>query len=205
MNISPPPDSPCRDAGVYRRQPETAETERSRAEQPSPTGGRNCSRTGTEPVSPKGRHADDIFGKLFLEASSFYLRMSWLQERVETLGLKVKQLDSTVEEGGKAGRHTSEHIITSVHPCPESLQDINLRKTFRSSTSQDQQVVSRCSILTPLLPCLSLTPTVLGNRIFSTTIWCRDPDPSTGHPRTLTNSVKAPTWTKHQPQTWIRI
>lgn len=32
-----------------------------------------------------------------------------------------------------------------------SLQDINMRKAFRSSTVQDQQVVSRNSILNPVL------------------------------------------------------
>lgn len=47
-----------------------------------------------------GRHAEDIFGELFNEANSFYLRMSSLQERVDQLAVKVTQLDSTVEEGG---------------------------------------------------------------------------------------------------------
>ncbi|KAM9314746.1 actin-binding protein WASF3-like [Pholidichthys leucotaenia] len=77
------------------------------------------------------RHAEDIFGELFTEANSFYLRMSSLQERVDMLSVKVTQLDSTVEE--------------------VSLQDINMRKAFRSSTIQDQQVVSRTSILNPVL------------------------------------------------------
>ncbi|XP_041641677.1 wiskott-Aldrich syndrome protein family member 3-like [Cheilinus undulatus] len=77
------------------------------------------------------RHAEDIFGELFTEANSFYLRMSSLQERVDLLAVKVTQLDSTVEE--------------------VSLQDINMRKAFRSSTIQDQQVVSRSSILNPVL------------------------------------------------------
>uniref|UniRef100_A0A3P8X1S3 Si:ch73-362m14.4 n=1 Tax=Cynoglossus semilaevis TaxID=244447 RepID=A0A3P8X1S3_CYNSE len=77
------------------------------------------------------RYAEDIFSELFTEANSFYLRMSHLQERVELLAVKVTQLDSTVEE--------------------VSLQDINMRKAFRSSTVQDQQVVSRRSILNPVL------------------------------------------------------
>ncbi|KAM4751172.1 actin-binding protein WASF3-like [Anableps anableps] len=77
------------------------------------------------------RHAEDIFSELFVEANSFYLRMSSLQERVDQLAVKVTQLDSTVEE--------------------VSLQDINMRKAFRSSTIQDQQVVSRSSILNPVL------------------------------------------------------
>lgn len=47
-----------------------------------------------------GRHAEDIFGELFTEANSFYLRMNSLQERVDLLAVKVTQLDSTVEEGG---------------------------------------------------------------------------------------------------------
>ncbi|KAK2817652.1 hypothetical protein Q5P01_025843 [Channa striata] len=77
------------------------------------------------------RHAEDIFGELFTEANSFYLRMNSLQERVDVLAVKVTQLDSTVEE--------------------VSLQDINMRKAFKSSTIQDQQVVSRSSILNPVL------------------------------------------------------
>ncbi|XP_040041458.1 actin-binding protein WASF3 [Gasterosteus aculeatus] len=77
------------------------------------------------------RHAEDIFTELFTEANTFYLRMSSLQERVDLLAVKVTQLDSTVEE--------------------VSLQDINMRKAFRSSTIQNQQVVSRASILNPVL------------------------------------------------------
>lgn len=46
-----------------------------------------------------GRHAEDIFGELFNEANSFYIRMNSLQERVDLLAVKVTQLDSTVEEG----------------------------------------------------------------------------------------------------------
>uniref|UniRef100_A0A8C7XEC5 Wiskott-Aldrich syndrome protein family member n=1 Tax=Oryzias sinensis TaxID=183150 RepID=A0A8C7XEC5_9TELE len=77
------------------------------------------------------RHAEDIFGELFNEANSFYLRMSGLQERVDQLAVKVTQLDSTVEE--------------------VSLQDINMRKAFKSSTIQDQQVVSRTSVPNPVV------------------------------------------------------
>ncbi|XP_020820294.1 LOW QUALITY PROTEIN: actin-binding protein WASF3-like [Phascolarctos cinereus] len=77
------------------------------------------------------RHAEDIFGELFNEANSFYMRMNSLQERVDLLVIKVTQLDSTVEE--------------------VSLQDINMRKAFRSSTIQNQQVVSRNSIPNPVM------------------------------------------------------
>ncbi|XP_056587768.1 actin-binding protein WASF3 [Triplophysa dalaica] len=77
------------------------------------------------------RHAEDIFGELFNEANSFCMRMNNLQERVDLLAVKVTQLDSTVEE--------------------VSLQDINMRKAFKSSTIQDQQVVSRNSIPNPVM------------------------------------------------------
>uniref|UniRef100_A0A8C5ACJ7 Wiskott-Aldrich syndrome protein family member n=1 Tax=Gadus morhua TaxID=8049 RepID=A0A8C5ACJ7_GADMO len=77
------------------------------------------------------RHAEDIFGELFNEANSFYLRMSGLQDRVDLLAVKVTQLDSTIEE--------------------VSLQDINMRKAFKSSTIQDQQVVSRSSVPNPVV------------------------------------------------------
>ncbi|XP_031440666.1 wiskott-Aldrich syndrome protein family member 3 isoform X2 [Clupea harengus] len=77
------------------------------------------------------RHAEDIFGELFNEANSFYMRMNNLQERVDLLAVKVTQLDSTVEE--------------------VSLQDINMRKAFKSCITQDQQVVSRNSIPNPVM------------------------------------------------------
>ncbi|NXV70067.1 WASF3 protein, partial [Molothrus ater] len=77
------------------------------------------------------KHAEDIFGELFNEANSFYMRMNSLQERVDLLVIKVTQLDSTVEE--------------------VSLQDINMRKAFKSSTVQNQQVVSRNSIPNPVM------------------------------------------------------
>ncbi|XP_069468669.1 actin-binding protein WASF3-like isoform X2 [Ambystoma mexicanum] len=77
------------------------------------------------------RHAEDIFGELFNEANSFYVRMNSLQERVDLLVIKVTQLDSTVEE--------------------VSLQDINMRKAFKSSMVQNQQVVSRNSIPNPVM------------------------------------------------------
>ncbi|KAG8448114.1 hypothetical protein GDO86_015273 [Hymenochirus boettgeri] len=77
------------------------------------------------------RHAEDIFGELFNEANGFYMRMNSLQERVDLLVIKVTQLDSTVEE--------------------VSLQDINMRKAFKSSTVQNQQVVSRNSIPNPVM------------------------------------------------------
>ncbi|XP_077163491.1 actin-binding protein WASF3-like isoform X4 [Paroedura picta] len=57
--------------------------------------------------------------------------MNSLQERVDLLVIKVTQLDSTVEE--------------------VSLQDINMRKAFKSSTIQNQQVVSRNSIPNPVM------------------------------------------------------
>lgn len=47
-----------------------------------------------------GKHAEDIFGELFKEANTFYLRANSLQDRIDRLAVKVTQLDSTVEEGG---------------------------------------------------------------------------------------------------------
>ncbi|KAF4075752.1 hypothetical protein AMELA_G00222410 [Ameiurus melas] len=77
-----------------------------------------------------GKHAEDIFGELFHEANAFYLRANSLQDRIDRLAVKVTQLDSTVEE--------------------VSLQDINMRKAFKSSTVQDQQVVSKSSVPIPV-------------------------------------------------------
>ncbi|GAA6068148.1 wiskott-Aldrich syndrome protein family member 3 isoform X1, partial [Tachysurus ichikawai] len=76
------------------------------------------------------KHAEDVFGELFNEANTFYLRANSLQDRIDRLTVKVTQLDSSVEEA--------------------SLQDVNMWKAFRSSTAEDQQVVSRISIPNPV-------------------------------------------------------
>ncbi|XP_060920289.1 wiskott-Aldrich syndrome protein family member 3b [Labrus mixtus] len=81
-------------------------------------------------LSSLSKHAEDIFGELFNEANTFYLRANSLQDRIDRLAVKVTQLDSTVEE--------------------VSLQDINMRKAFKSSTTQDQQVVSKRSVPNPV-------------------------------------------------------
>ncbi|XP_058483666.1 actin-binding protein WASF3 isoform X2 [Solea solea] len=74
----------------------------------------------------KCKHAENVFGELFNEANTFYVRANSLQNRIDRLAVKVTQLDSSVEE--------------------VSLQDINMRKAFKSSTVQDQQVLSKGSV-----------------------------------------------------------
>ncbi|XP_075958538.1 actin-binding protein WASF3-like [Anarhichas minor] len=76
-------------------------------------------------LSSLSNHAENVFGELFNEANTFYVRANSLQDRIDRLAVKVTQLDSSVEE--------------------VSLQDINLRKAFKSSTVQDQQVLSKGS------------------------------------------------------------
>lgn len=108
-----------------------------------------------------GKHAEDIFGELFKEANTFYLRASSLQDRIDRLAVKVTQLDSTVEEGESDVRGLIVYLFHFVHsslispPLPPfmfsvSLQDINMRKAFKSSTTQDQQVVSKSSVPIPV-------------------------------------------------------
>lgn len=77
-------------------------------------------------LSSLSKHAHDLFGALFQDATALVSRAAALQERVDRLALKVTQLDSTVEE--------------------VSLQDIHMRKAFRSSIVYDQQVVSRATM-----------------------------------------------------------
>ncbi|CAL8402431.1 unnamed protein product [Gadus morhua 'NCC'] len=88
-------------------------------------------------LSSLSKHAEDIFGELFNEANTFYVRASSLQDRIDRLAVKVTQLDSTVEE--------------------VSLQDINMRKAFKSSTTQDQQVVSKSSVPNPVVEMYNLS------------------------------------------------
>ncbi|XP_054165936.1 actin-binding protein WASF3-like [Oppia nitens] len=70
--------------------------------------------------------AEDLFGAVLLDASQLVSRANVLQSRIDRLAVKVTSLDSSVEE--------------------VSLQDIHLRKAFRSSYVFDQQVVARETI-----------------------------------------------------------
>ncbi|XDV19758.1 hypothetical protein PO909_025174 [Leuciscus waleckii] len=81
-------------------------------------------------LSSLSKHAEDVFGELFNEANTFYLRANSLQDRIDRLAIKVTELDSSVEE--------------------VSLQDINMRKAFRSCTVQDQQAVTKSSTPNPI-------------------------------------------------------
>jgi len=74
-------------------------------------------------LSTLSRHAEEMFGNLFHEAEGLAMRGSGLQARIDKLAVKVTQLDSNVEE--------------------VTLQEIQLRKAFRSAQNFDQQVVSR--------------------------------------------------------------
>ncbi|KAG7487281.1 hypothetical protein MATL_G00021660 [Megalops atlanticus] len=88
-------------------------------------------------LSSLSKHAEDIFGELFNEANTFYLRTTSLQDRIDRLAVKVTQLDSTVEE--------------------VSLQDINMKKAFKSATIQDQQVVSKRTLSNPVVDMYNLS------------------------------------------------
>ncbi|XP_072264860.1 actin-binding protein WASF1 [Pyxicephalus adspersus] len=81
-------------------------------------------------LSSLSKYAEDIFGELFNEAHSFSFRVNSLQERVDRLSVSVTQLDPKEEE--------------------LSLQDITMRKAFRSSTIQDQQLFDRKTLPIPL-------------------------------------------------------
>ncbi|XP_047234455.1 wiskott-Aldrich syndrome protein family member 3 isoform X2 [Girardinichthys multiradiatus] len=76
-------------------------------------------------LSCLSKHAENVFGELFNEANTFYTRANSLQDRIDRLAVKVTQLDSSVEE--------------------VSLHDMNMRKAFRGSAVQDQQVLSKGS------------------------------------------------------------
>uniref|UniRef100_A0A8C5QFV1 Wiskott-Aldrich syndrome protein family member n=1 Tax=Leptobrachium leishanense TaxID=445787 RepID=A0A8C5QFV1_9ANUR len=81
-------------------------------------------------LSSLSKYAEDVFGELFNEAHSFSFRVNSLQERVDRLSISVTQLDPKEEE--------------------LSLQDITMRKAFRSSTIQDQQLFDRKTLPIPL-------------------------------------------------------
>ena len=76
-------------------------------------------------LSSLSRHAEDLFGELAKDAQQIYERSNSLQARIDRLAIKVTQLDSTVEE--------------------VSLQDIHMRKAFKSTVAFDQQVSRLCT------------------------------------------------------------
>uniref|UniRef100_A0ACB8FS60 Uncharacterized protein n=1 Tax=Sphaerodactylus townsendi TaxID=933632 RepID=A0ACB8FS60_9SAUR len=90
-------------------------------------------------VSTRGKFAEDIFGELFTQANTFAFRVSSLVERVDRLQVKVTQLDPKEEE--------------------VSLQGINTRKAFKSSTTQDQKLFDRDSLPVPVLETYSVCNT----------------------------------------------
>ncbi|XP_071956096.1 actin-binding protein WASF3-like isoform X2 [Antedon mediterranea] len=73
-------------------------------------------------LSNLSKHAEDIFGDLYQEANSVFVRANVLQDRIDKLSVKVTKLDATQD--------------------PVLLQDIHLRKAYKSSTLMDQQVVA---------------------------------------------------------------
>lgn len=77
------------------------------------------------------KYAEDIFGEICTQASAFASRVNSLAERVDRVQVKVTQLDPKEEE--------------------VSLQGINSRKAFRSSTTQDQKLFDRDSLPVPVL------------------------------------------------------
>ncbi|XP_054266227.1 actin-binding protein WASF3 isoform X2 [Macrosteles quadrilineatus] len=82
-------------------------------------------------LSSLSKHAEDLFGELARDAQVLACRANSLQARIDRLAIKVTQLDSNVEE--------------------VSLQDIHMRKAFKSSVVFDQQVVSRDTMPTAML------------------------------------------------------
>ena len=90
------------------------------------------------------KYAEDIFGELFTQANTLAFRVNSLAERVDRLQVKVTQLDPKEEV---------------------SLQGINTRKAFRSSTVQDQKLFDRNSLPIPVLETYNTcdTPPPLNN------------------------------------------
>lgn len=82
-------------------------------------------------LSSLSKHSENLFGDLTREAGQLSERSNLLQARIDRLAIKVTQLDSTVEE--------------------VSLQDIQLKKAFKSATIFDQQIFSRSTMPAAML------------------------------------------------------
>lgn len=82
-------------------------------------------------LSSLSKHSEDLFCELAREAGHLSERSNSLQARIDRLAIKVTQLDSTVEE--------------------VSLQDIQLKKAFKSASIFDQQIFSRATMPVAML------------------------------------------------------
>lgn len=92
-------------------------------------------------LSSLSKHSEDLFGELAREAGNLSERSNSLQARIDRLAIKVTQLDSTVEE--------------------VSLQDIQLKKAFKSASVFDQQIFSRATMPAPMLETYKVSYIVL--------------------------------------------
>lgn len=105
-------------------------------------------------LSSLSKHAEDIFGELFLEAVKIEHKANNLTARIERLATKVTQLDSNVEEGGNSVgrlRPASSLLIEFL----VSLQELHLRKPFKSSSPIDQQSLNRHTLPAAMSDCYS--------------------------------------------------
>ena len=73
-------------------------------------------------LSSLAHHAEDMFAELASEAMKFHQRTDTLHRRIETLRVKVTQLDSTGEEGirnecGRAAGYASINFRAPVNKC----------------------------------------------------------------------------------------
>ncbi|KAG7239178.1 hypothetical protein INR49_029929 [Caranx melampygus] len=126
-------------------------------------------------LSSLSKYAEDLFGELFNEAHSFSFRVNSLQERVDRLSISVTQLDPKEEECFSHSSFSSSEAEEDSYLTPTCLplhfsnlffpkrfsrtasisphyskNDITMRKAFRSSTIQDQQLFDRTSLPIPL-------------------------------------------------------
>lgn len=95
-----------------------------------------CLANAVRQLSSLSKHAEDLFAELTRDSKGIAARANSLQARLDRLALKVTQLDSTVEE--------------------VSLQEIHMRKAFKSSVVFDQQVVSRDTMPTAMMETYNL-------------------------------------------------
>lgn len=72
-------------------------------------------------LSSLAHHAEDIFSELSGEAVKFFDRTNTLHRRIETLRIKVTQLDSTGEEGKIRTVTCPSEIVLSTLNCLTSV------------------------------------------------------------------------------------
>ncbi|VDM84568.1 unnamed protein product, partial [Strongylus vulgaris] len=91
-------------------------------------------------LSSISKHAEHIFGEIYLEAMKLDHKSNTLEKRIANLTEKVSKLDSTNEQG------ESKQVFSAYLMSKPSLGELQMRKPFKSSMLVDQHTLDRSTL-----------------------------------------------------------